>query len=808
MIRVVKMFRQDALFLVTPGDNAHIHMPVRTGIAPTVRFYPGDRSLLARAVILLLCLWAANSGLAVGLNNLGATYDSNLSHLTFRVFSSRATRIDVYLYDQSSASPAKAHFQLTADPATLIFSNTLATPDLAAQGIAGTVYYNYRAWGPNWTFDPSWQPGSLAGFVTDVDDAGNRFNPNKVLLDPYALEVSHDPLTPQETNGGIYCSGPQFRTNDTGSDAPRGLALKPSDLGPAADPSGNPTRPFKDDIIYEVNLRGLTKNDPTIPTAKQGTYAGAAMKADYLKSLGVTAIEFLPLQDFQDDANDMAPSTAGNNYWGYDPQNYFAPDRRDSSDTSPGGPTREFKALVAAYHARGLKVYVDMVYNHTEEGGVDSSGNVGPILSWRGLDNATYYELSSDDHHYQDNNGVGANVNTANQVVRQEIMDALGYWKNNLGVDGYRFDLAVVLGNTLTNGGFNFDKMPASNVLNRAVNELPARPAAGGQGVDLIAEPWGVNDGNIYQLGGFPTGWAEWNGQFRDQIRTCQNQLGVAAVTTGALATRLAGSSDLFQPNGRKPWNSVNFLVCHDGFTLRDLYCYNSKQNQQPYPFGPSDGGTDDNISWDQSGDPAQQRQAARTGLAIVLSCAGVPMITGGDEMLRTQYGNNNAYNLDTDKNYLDYSNLTTDSNFFNFATKLMAFRTAHPALRPADFFTGAASAVNGLKDIAWLTDSGQEADANYLTSANNHFLAFRLNGQAAVAGEASASIYIAYNGWSGAVIATLPNNLPGKNWYRVADTAAWMEGRDNITAVGQEDLLAGNTYSLAGRSLLLLIEK
>jgi glycogen operon protein len=751
---------------------------------------------------------AANVGSAVGLNNLGATYDTNLTHLAFRVFSSRATQIEVDLYDQPSASPAKARLQLTVDPATRVFSNTVATEKLAALGITGTVYYNYRAWGPNWTFDTAWQPGSMAGFVTDVDDSGDRFNPNKVLLDPYALEVSHDPRTPQATNGAVYCSGPQFRTYDTGTIAPRGLALKPADLGTSVDPGTKPIRPFKDDIIYEVNLRGLTRNDPTVPGAKQGTYAGAAMKAKYLKALGVTAVEFLPLQDFQDDANDLAPSTEGANYWGYDPQNYFAPDRRDSSDKSPGGPTREFKALVAAFHASGLKVYVDMVYNHTGEGGVDSTGNIGPILSWRGLDNPTYYELSSNHHYYQDNNGVGANVNTANQVVRQEIMDALSYWKNNLGVDGYRFDLAPVLGNTLTEGGFYFDKMPASNVLNRAVNELPVRPAAGGEGVDLIAEPWGVNDGNTYQLGGFPTGWAEWNGQYRDQIRTCQNKLGVTAVTPGVLATRLAGSADLFQSNGRKPWHSVNFLVCHDGFTLHDLYCYNSKQNDQPYPYGPSDGGTDDNKSWDQGGDPVQQRQAARTGLAIVLLSTGVPMITGGDEMLRTQYGNNNAYNLDTDKNYLDYGNLITCSNFFNFATKLMAFRTAHPALRPADYFTGAASPVNRLKDITWLTDRGQEADAGYFNDANEHFLAYRINGQAVVAGEPSASIYIAYNGGYNVVTATLPDNLPGKKWCRVADTAAWMEQQDNVSAPGQEALLTGNSYALAARSLLLLIEK
>jgi len=781
---------------------------MKIGVAVSARCSICGHTMVIFGLSVICVLFISNLGMAVGSNNLGATYDSDLSHITFQVFSSRATRIEVYLYDQPGGSPAKAHFEMAADPLTFIFSKTVSVADLAAQGIPGTVYYNYRAWGPNWPFDPAWQAGGAQGFLKDVDDAGNRFNPNKALLDPYALEVSHDAKTPQETDGSIYSSGPQSRNIDTGNDAPRGVVLKPSDVGPPIDPGTKPTRAFKDDIVYEVNLRGLTKSDPSVPPDKQGTYAGAAIKADYLKSVGVTAVEFQPLQDFQNDANDLAPSTAGDNYWGYDPQNYFSPDRRNSSDKSPGGPTREFKALVNAYHARGLKVYVDMVYNHTEEAGVDSTGDIGSILSWRGLDNATYYELSSDHHYYQDNNGVGANVNTANEVVRQEIMDALSYWKNDLGVDGFRFDLAVVLGNTLTEGGFNFDKMPGKNVLNRAANELPVRPATGGDGVELIAEPWGGNGSGTYQLGNFPSGWAEWNGNFRDTIRTSQNMLGYSLVTLGNVAARFAGSSDLFQSNGRKPWHSVNFLVCHDGFTLRDLYCYNGKLNNQAYPYGPSDGGSDNNISWDQGGNPALQRQAARTGLGILMLSAGVPMITGGDEMLRTQYGNNNTYNLDTEKNYLDYGNLKAFPHYFNFASKLLGFRSSHPALRPADFFKGVAASADGLKDITWYSDSGQEADGNYFSNPNNHFLAFRLDGASGVAGEPSPSIYVAYNGWSDWVTATLPNNLPSKHWYRVADTSDWMEYRDNITDAGQEDLLNANTYALSGRSLLLLIEK
>jgi isoamylase len=495
---------------------------------------------------------------AVGAQGLGATFDADETHLTFRVFSSTATRLEVWRYDQPSGSSEKTRVALDPDPQTNIWSKTIAVADLATKGITGTVYYDYRAWGPNWPFDPTWKPGSTAGFIKDVDDAGNRFDPNKTLLDPYALEVSHDPKTPQQPTDEIYCSGNQERAVDTGRQASRGIVLKPEDMGAAVDASAKPARPFKDEIIYEVHLRGLTKNDPSVATGQRGTYAGAAQKAAYLKSLGITAVEFLPLQESQNETNDLVDSTAGDNYWGYDPENYFAPDRHYAADQSPGGPTREFKSMVKAFHDQGLKIYVDMVYNHTAEGDADSQGDIGRLLSWRGLDNATYYELTPDHHHYWNNNGVGANVNTANQVVRQEIMDALAYWKDTLGVDGFRFDLAPVLGNTFIEGGFRFDKLNPDNVLNRAVRELPVRPAGGGAGVDLIAEPWGIGDGT-FQQGGFPSGWAEWNSFFRDSFRASQNKLGVAKTLLSELTTRFAGSEDLFQDNGRKPWHSVNF---------------------------------------------------------------------------------------------------------------------------------------------------------------------------------------------------------------------------------------------------------
>ncbi len=742
------------------------------------------------------------SAYAVGPSALGATYDATQANITFRVYSSRATRIEVWLYAQASGAQEKVNYVMTKDAATNIWSKTAAVATLQSTYGIGTVYYGYRAWGPNWTYNASWTKGSTLGFVSDVDAQGNRFNPNKLLIDPYALEISHDPKTPTQTDGTIYASGPSYRAIDDGSRAPKSIVLAPDSVSIGT----KPTRALKDDIFYEVHLRGLTMNDTSIPVADRGTYKGAAQKAAALKALGITAVEFLPVQETQNDTNDLVASTAGDNYWGYMTLNYFAPDRRYAADKTPGGPTKEWKAMVAAFHAQGIKVVIDVVYNHTAEGGnYDAQGDAADLYSWRGLDNPTYYELTSDNRGSYDNTGVGGNFNTANTVVRNQIINSLKYWKDTLGVDGFRFDLASVLGNTCTNGCFNFNKMDSANALNRAVAELPGRPDAGGSGADLIAEPWAIGTGT-YQVGNFPSGWAEWNGIYRDTIRKDQNKLTIENVTPGDLATRIAGSSDLYADDGRKPWHSVNLLVAHDGFTLRDLYAYNTKNNLQAWPYGPSDGGEDNNISWDQGGTATAQRQAARTGLGLLMLSAGTPLLTGGDEMYRTQYGNNNAYNLDSGKNWLDYADATTNVNFFNYTKRLLAFRTAHPALRPANFFSGTDSNGNGLKDITWLRDNGVEADGAYMSSPSNNFLGYRIDGTQF--GDTFQSIYVAYNGWSGSVTATLPGNVGGKRWYRVSDTASWMEGQGNFNVAGSEELMNITSYTLAPRSLLILIEK
>ena len=496
----------------------------------------------------------------------------------------------------------------------------------------------------------------------------------------------------------------------------------------------------------------------------------------------------------------MIPNSTSNvNYWGYSTLNYFAPDRRYASDRSPGGPTREFKAMVKAFHDVGMKVFIDVVYNHTEEN--------NNLYSFRGLDNPTYYTLTTDMQSAINNTGVSGNFNTYNPIAQNLIIDSLAYWRDTMGVDGYRFDLASVLGNTCQIGCFNFDRLDPNTALNRIVRELKPRPAGGGDGVDLIAEPWGIG-GNSYQVGGFPTGWSEWNDHYRDAIRVAQNRLGVAPVSVATLATRFSGSSDLYQNNDRLPWNSVNFIVAHDGFTLKDLYSCNDRNNGQPWPFGPSDGGSDNNYSWDQGGAAADQRRAARTGLAFLMLSAGTPMMTGGDEHLRSLKCNNNPYNLNSIGNWLNYGFSQDQANFRDFARRMIAFRNSHPALRPQTWYSGSDNNGNGMVQLQWYTPAGTVADPTYWNDPNNHSIAWEIDGTEF--GDSASAIYVAYNGWSGSVNFRLPWPGGDKNWYRVTDTCNWADGPNTVAVPGTESRIGGQgvNYSLCGQALLLLIAK
>jgi isoamylase len=750
---------------------------------------------------------APASAVSAGGTSLGAHYIDSGTAIDFRIHSSRATRIALSLYAQPTGSQEAVSYLLTKDDSTDVWSVSVSVATLQNQyGITGPVYYGYRAWGPNWPYVSSWTKGSSAGFVSDVDAQGNRFDPNKLLTDPYARELSHDPLRPGGPARTVYATGPLHRTEDDGTQAPKGIVL-PEDT---TDTGTKPVRALKDDVIYEVNLRGLTMNDPSVPAAYRGTYRGAALKAGALADLGVTAVEFLPVQEIQNDANDVDPtSTSGDDYWGYSTLDWFAPDRRYAADRSPGGPTREFKAMVKAYHDAGLKVFTDVVYNHTAEGGPwnPADKNTYSLFSLRGLDNPAYYELTDDLQSPWDNTGVGGNVNTYDPAARTLITDSLRHWKDDMGVDGFRFDLAPVLGNTCLHGCFHYSRTDPDTALNRITALMPPRPAGGGTGTDWIAEPWALGSGT-YQVGNMPSGWSEWNGVYRDTLRRDQNKLGVEDVTPADLANRFAGSSDLYQDDGRAPYNSIDFMVAHDGFTLADLYRCNTKNNDQPWPYGPSDGGSDNNLSWDQGGSAADQRKAARNGTAFLMLSAGTPMMTGGDEYLRSLRCNNNPYNLDSSANWLSTDRTSEQSTFETFTRRMIAFRKAHPALHPAGFYTSADRNGNGMGQLDWFTPVGSAPDAAYWSDPGNHALAWRLDGTEL--GDLSSALYVGYNGWSGDVTFTLPSPGPGKQWYRVTDTSNWAEGPDQVASPGSESLIGGTgtQYVLHPRAVLLLIAR
>ena len=692
---------------------------------------------------------------------LGGSWEPDGSAVHFRVAAPRATRIEVSIYAEPAGAAEVLRLPLIEEGG--VWAARVAAADLAAAGV-DTVYYGYRAWGASWTYDPAWTPGSDLGFVARVTVDGDRMNPNKLLIDPYALEISHDPL-----DGRLNRTDDDWRAADSGPAAPKSIVLPPALLTGDAGP--RPTRDLRDDVIYEVHLRGLTAGDADDPC--RGTYAAAGARADDLAALGVTAVEFLPVQETWNDGNDRDPTSAsGDNYWGYSTLAYFAPDRRYACDRAPGGPTREFRAMVRAFHERGIKVLIDVVYNHTAEGGGAS------LLSLRGLDNATYYQLNEAGTGFTDHTGIGANTNALSEPFRDLVVDSLRWWHEGLGVDGFRYDLAPVIGNTCERGCFRWDLSAPGNLLVRIPDELPE--------AIHIAEPWGIGAGT-YRVGEFPPGWSEWNDQYRDTIRRDVN--GVGEVTLGWLANRIAGSPELFGDGVRPPSAGISYVVSHDGFTLRDLHACNGKQNEQPWPYGPSSGGTDANYSWDHAGDPARQRQAARTSLAILMLSSGVPMITGGDEMWRTQRCNNNPYNLDSPAIWLDRDDAEEHAAFLTFTQRLLAFRHAHPALRPERWHDDAS--------IRWYGAGGTAMPGDYYDDPAEQFLGWRVG-----------EIYVAYNGATATRAATLPALPADRRWWRVADTAAWMEPQANFHAPGAEVRIGGGRYDVAARSLAVFIER
>ena len=533
-------------------------------------------------------------------------------------------------------------------------------------GIGHGQRYGYRVHGP---FDPS---------------HGLRFNPAKLLLDPYARAVdgSLDHASPL-----IYDSS----DGDSAGHVPVGVVVAGSEPPP---PISRPVT-WSETVIYELHTKGFTKLHRGVPEHQRGTYAGLAHPSviNYLTDLGVTSVELLPIHQFLTEPAIAARGLP--NYWGYNTLNFFSPHAQFSSSGSTGEQVAEFKAMVAAFHAAGIEVILDVVYNHTAEGGFD-----GPTLSFRGIDNRTYYRLTHGGVTY-DVTGTGNSVNTSHPQVRRLVMDSLRYWVEEMGVDGFRFDLAVTL--------IRNERHEVDTVNHPFLAEVAADPVLGR--VKLISEPWDVGSFG-YQVGNFGTPWSEWNGKFRDSVRDIWR---TSSDGVKDLAYRLSGSSDLYGDDGRYPYASINFVTAHDGFTLRDLVSYEHKHNEANHEDNRD--GTDDNRSWncgvegettDRRVLALRKRQMANLMSTLVLS-TGVPMISAGDECGRTQYGNNNPYCQDNEISWFDWSLPSKWKSHLELTKKLIALRAAHPTLRQWHWFSGQPVVRGGRKDLSWIAPHGGE---------------------------------------------------------------------------------------------------
>jgi isoamylase len=553
--------------------------------------------------------------------------------------------------------------------------------------------------------------------------AGHRYNPAKLLLDPYARAID-GALTLHGSVFG-YRGDPLGDTPDTEDSAPsvpRSVVVH--DAFPWGD-ERRPDVPWDDTVIYELHVRGFTMRHPGIPDALRGTYAGLAHPAaiEHLVRLGVTAVELLPVQHFVPEPALLRRGLT--NYWGYNTIGYFAPHAGYSASGSAGEQLREFKAMVRALHAAGIEVILDVVYNHTAEG-----DEAGPTLGFRGIDNDGYYRLLADDRRrYADYTGCGNTLDVRHPYVLQMLMDSLRYWVTEMHVDGFRFDLASALARSF----HDVDKLSA---FFDVIHQDPVVSR-----VKLIAEPWDVGEGG-YQVGEFPPLWTEWNGKYRDTVR---DFWAGAPIGVRDLGFRLSGSSDLYADDGRRPFASINFVTCHDGFTLRDLTTYQRKNNEANGE-GNRDG-SDDNRSWNcgvegETADPSVhtlRRQQARNMLLTLLVSTGVPMLLAGDEMWRTQRGNNNAYCQDNELSWVDWSAIGCGGEpaedpdaavLLDLVRRLVALRRRSPVLRQRAFFEGRTiPGSGGRKDLAWFAASGEELTPAEWVSPHTHTIGMYLDG-------------------------------------------------------------------------------
>jgi glycogen operon protein len=695
---------------------------------------------------------------------LGATWDGE--GVNFAMFSEHARSIDLCLFDTPDAP-----YESMRVP---IVHRTDMVWHVYIPGARPGQLYGYRVYGP---YDPQ---------------RGLRFNPRKLLVDPYAKAIHGDIRWHDSVFAYPVGTRPDADlTLDEHSSAPFVPRCVVTDGSFDWGNDAPPCIPLHDSIIYELHVKGFTQLHPEVPEPLRGTYAGLAYPPviDYLKRLGVTAVELLPVHHRADDRQLVERGLV--NYWGYNTLAYFAPDTRYASQKHDGLAVREFKAMVKSLHAAGIEVILDVVYNHSAEG-----NHLGPTLSLKGVDNPVYYRLvESDPRYYMDYTGCGNSLNLLHPRTLQLVMDSLRYWVSEMHVDGFRFDLA----STLARGLFEGDRLSA---FFDVIHQDPVISQ-----VKLIAEPWDVGPGG-YQVGNFPVLWAEWNGKYRDTLRRYWkgDQIGVAE-----LAYRLAGSSDLYQHNGRSPAASINFITAHDGFTLRDLVSYNEKHNHANGEYNRD--GESHNNSWncgvegethDEQVNVLRRRQQ-RNFLATLLLSQGVPMLVAGDERGRTQHGNNNAYCQDNELSWLDWSLDDEAQALLDFTRLVIELRRKHPALHRITFFHNRAIHGPGVNDISWYRADGQEMTEAEWNIGFVQSLGMLLNGQLMDELDNRGHpvrddlLLLLLNAHHEPVPFTLPGDPSGPPWQVALATGADHEQLDALPA--------GAQFLLPGRSLAMLCQ-
>ncbi|MDR1251269.1 MAG: glycogen debranching protein GlgX [Treponema sp.] len=628
-----------------------------------------------------------------------------------------------------------------------------------------------------------------------IPEKGLRFNPNKTLLDPYAKALT-------DLSKWDFCKNMGFDSSESAGDLsysytddivdqPRCIVIDDDDFDWQDDVPLN--YPLRFSVLYETHVKGLTAH-PDSGVQHPGTYQGVIEKIPFFKDLGVTSLEFLPIQEFNEREFIRSHPRTGEiltNYWGYSTAAFFAPKGSYAADRKPGGQVREFKTMVRELHKAGLEVILDIVFNHTAEG-----NERGPTFSFRGLDNPVYYILNENKRYYQNHSGCGNTVNCNNPVVRTFIMDCLRYWVNEMHVDGFRFDLGSILGRN------QYGQLMENPPVLEQIAEDPIL-----SDTKIIAEAWDA--GGAYQVGWFPGGrWAEWNDRYRDDIRKYWRG---DPKETRHLATRLSGSSDLYLRDGRKPFHSINFITSHDGFTMKDLVSYNNKHNEENGEENRDGGSNNYSYNYGCEGptiDPILEgirNRQLKNFFATLMVSLGTPMILGGDELTRTQLGNNNAYCQDNEISWYDWSLLKQNRNLYRFVKEMIAFRRRHPAFMRPEFYTGRDGNYNAIPDISWFTEKGIIPDWDKIGCC----LALRLDGSKAdiLADKDDNDFFIMLNADLDPVVFNIAEAPNEKIWLRAVDTS--LNSPDDVLSPGSEKILSSQTrYTVKARSMVILISK